>query len=77
MEKYRLKPWRLLSAKPTDKAITRDGREVPDVMPDVMKAIEAAKRGDTTLIRLANKHSPYERSEGGINGRYYLCSDSD
>lgn len=26
--KKRLKPWRLISAKPSDKVVTRDGREV-------------------------------------------------
>lgn len=117
MDKRRLKPWCLISAKQTDKAVTRDGREVlkwrvisdpkvtlwatevtvkdpddkrkrltyivnhngrryaniqsaddiykllppkpmpehgqhPDVMPDVLRAIEAAKNRDIASVKL-------------------------
>lgn len=142
MEKCRKKAWRLLSAKPTDKAITRDGREVlkwcvvgdpkeslwvtkvtlrdsddgrkrltyvvnhngrryanvqsdddiflmlppkvsryegapPDVMPDVMRAIEAAKNHDIASVMLANKHNPYECYGSGENSRYMIIDNSE
>ena len=142
MEKCRKKAWRLLSAKPTDKAITRDGREVlkwrvvgdpkeslwvtevtlrdsadgrkrltyvvnhngrryanvqsdddiflmlppkvsryegapPDVMPDVMRAIEAAKNHDIASVRLANKHDPYECYGSGESSRYMIIDNSE
>lgn len=142
MDKPRVKPWRLISAKQTDKAVTRDGREVlrwrvisdpkvtlwatevtvkdpedkrkkltyivnhngrryaniqsaddiykllppkpmpehdnrPDVMPDVLRAIEAAKNHDVERIRLANKYSPYEHRRGCTSDRFMIIDNSE
>lgn len=137
----KLKPWRLLTAKPTDKVVTRDGREVlkwevvcdpkeslwatevtvkdpsdkrkrltymvnhngrrylntptdddilievaipakeapmceRDCMPDVLKAVKAAKRGDMAGVRSGNKDSGYVRA-AGTSDRFYIDSNCD
>lgn len=139
--KTKLKAWRLISAKQTDKVVTRDGREVlkweviddpgvtlwatqvtvkdpsdkrkkltyvvnhngrrysnvqsaddilievpmkvrrdmteeRDCMPDVMKAIEAAKNGDMAGVRSGNKDSGFFR-KAGSGDSYYIGSNSD
>ena len=137
--KAKLKPWRLISAKPTDKVVTRDGREVlsweviedpketlwatrvkvkdpadrrrnmtymvnhngrryinvqsdddilievpirrhntgvRDCMPDVMKAIEAAKNGDMAGVRSGNKDSGFFRKTGTCDN-VYIGSNCD
>lgn len=140
--KKKLKPWRLISAKPSDKVVTRDGREVVklevvkdpkeslwatevtikdpndkrkrltymvnhngrrylnirsdddilievvmtdkrvaeegerECMPDVMKAVEAAKRGDMAGVRSGNKDSGFFR-KAGSGDSYYIGSNSD
>lgn len=139
--KKKLKPWRLISAKPSDKVVTRDGREVlklqvvndpkeslwatevtikdpndkrkrltymvnhngrrylniptdddilievavpekessiceRDCMPDVLKAVEAAKRGDMAGVRSGNKDSGFFRKTGTCDN-VYIGSNSD
>ena len=139
--KTKLKAWRLISAKQTDKVVTRDGREVlkweviddpgvtlwatqvtvkdpsdkrkkltyvvnhngrrysnvqsaddilievpvkvrrdmteeRDCMPDVMKAIEAAKNGDMAGVRTGNKDSGFFRKSSSGDS-FYIGSNSD
>ena len=136
--KTKLKAWRLISAKPSDKVVTRDGREVlswevienpketlwatrvkvkdpadkrrnmtymvnhngrryinipsdddifievsvkehrskRDCMPDVMKAIEAAKNGDMAGVRSGNKDSGFFRRTN-VGDSYYIGSNCD
>ena len=64
----------LIEVAMSDKRVA-EGEE-RDCMPDVMKAIEAAKNGDMAGVRSGNKDSGYFR-KAGSGDSYYIGSNSD